>query len=74
MFGGKAVVVILDRDSEAPDRARYEYRLLATKKTSTLQKEVVEAGEQGFGFVRMTVADTAIGRAEVVAILRRKAP
>lgn len=50
MFGGKAVVVILDRDSEAPDRARYEYRLLATKKTSTLQKEVVEAGEQGVGF------------------------
>ena len=49
-----------------------EYRVLATKKASTLQKEVVEAGEQGFGFVGMTVAETAIGGAEVVAILRRK--
>jgi hypothetical protein len=73
MFGGKEVVVILERDGEAADRPRYEYRLLATKKTSTLQKELAEAGDQGFGFVGLTVANTAIGGTEVVAILRRKA-
>jgi hypothetical protein len=72
-FGGKEVVAILERDPNLSDKARYEYRLLATKKTSTLQKELAEAGEQGFGFVGLTVADTAIGDAEVVAILRRKA-
>jgi hypothetical protein len=51
---------------------RYEYRLLATKKTSTLQKELAEAGDLGFGFVGMTVAKTLVGGDEVVAILRRK--
>lgn len=70
-FGGKEVVAILEK---APDTTmvRYEYRLLATKKTSTMQKELGEAGEQGFGFVGMTVAKTLVGGDEVVAILRRK--
>jgi hypothetical protein len=73
MFGGKEVVVILERDPNSQDKTRYEYQLLASKKTSTLQKELGEAGEQGFGFVGLTVAETAIGGTEVVAILRRKA-
>lgn len=70
-FGGKEVVAILEK---APDAkiVRYEYRLLATKKTSTMQKELSEAGEQGFGFVGLTVAKTLVGGDEVVAILRRK--
>ncbi len=71
VFGGKEVVVILERNSDAPVKARYEYRLMATKKTSTLQKELSEAGEQGYDFVGLTVAETAIGGSEVVAILRR---
>jgi hypothetical protein len=70
-FGGKEVVVILERNSDAPAKDRYEYRLMATKKTSTLQKELSEAGEQGYDFVGLTVAETAIGGSEVVAILRR---
>jgi hypothetical protein len=71
MFGGKEVVVILERDRSSPSKARHEYRLMATKKTSTLQKELGEAGAEGFGFVGLTVAETAIGGSEVVAILRR---
>jgi hypothetical protein len=70
-FGGKEVVTILERDREAK-LPRYEYRLLATKKTSTMQKELLETGEQGFAFVGMTVADTAMGGSEVVTITRRK--
>lgn len=45
---------------------------MATKKTSTLQKELAEAGDAGYQFVGMTVADTLVGGNEVVAILRRK--
>jgi len=71
MFGGKEVVVILERNSDAPVKERFEYRLMATKKTSTLQKELSDAGAQGYDFVGLTVAETAIGGAEVVAILRR---
>jgi hypothetical protein len=71
MFGGKEVVVILERNGDAPAKERHEYLLMATKKTSTLQKELSEAGEQGYDFVGLTVAETAIGGSEVVAILRR---
>jgi hypothetical protein len=72
-FGGKEVVVILERDASAEEWPRYEYRLLATSKTSTLQKELSEAGNQGFSFVGLTVGQTAIGGTELVAIMRRKA-
>ena len=71
LFGGKEVVVILERGPE-PDTIRYEYRLLSTKKTATLQKELSVAGQQGFEFVGLTVAETAVGGTEVVAILRRQ--
>jgi hypothetical protein len=71
-FGGKEVVAILERDTGESLKGGFEYRLLATKKTSTLQKELAEAGEAGYEFVGMTVADTLIGGNEVVAILRRR--
>jgi len=71
-FGGKEVVVILERDTEAKS-SQWEYKLLATKKTSTMQKELNEAGSEGFTFVGVTVGDTLIGGREVVSILRRPA-
>jgi hypothetical protein len=70
-FGGKEVVVILEKDKEA-NLVRYEYRLLATSKTSTMQKELQEAGDAGFAFVGLTVASTALGGNEIVSILRKK--
>jgi hypothetical protein len=70
-FGGQEVICILEKALGAPI-VRYEYRLLASKKTSTLQKELLEAGEANFGFVGLTVAKTALAGEEVVAILRRK--
>jgi hypothetical protein len=73
MFGGKEVVVILERDREAPARDRWEYRLLATSKTSTMQKELSQAGGDGFEFVGLTVGSTAMGGSELVTITRRKA-
>lgn len=68
---GGEVMTILERDLEAPI-VRYEYKLLATKKTGTMQKELQEAGEAGFEFVGVTVAETTFGGDEVVTILRRK--
>ena len=72
-FGGKEVVAILERPRDVKAAQRFEYRLLATNKTSTMQKELQEAGEQGFEFVGLTVAKTLMGGDEVVSILRRKA-
>jgi hypothetical protein len=70
-FGGKEVVVILELDRSVKDRPRFEYKLLATKKTSTMQKELQLAGGDGFSFVGVTVGTTSFGGNEVVSILRR---
>lgn len=70
-FGGKEVVCIFERDPSAPNAGKYEYRLLATTKTSTMEKELKEAGDAGFVAIGMTVAKTLIGGKEVVAITRR---
>src|ERR1051325_3305091 len=73
-FGGDEVVVILEQDREAKGKVRYEYKLLATSKTSTMQKELQEAGDAGFKFVGVTVSKTAFGGKEVVSILRKEIP
>jgi hypothetical protein len=72
-FGGQEVVVILELDRDRKGPQRFEYRLLATSKTSTMQKELTEAGAQGLDFVGVTVGKTAMGGEEVVSILRRTA-
>ena len=71
LFGGKEVAAILERDSGGPAE-KWEYRLVATKRTSTLQKELQELGDQGFQALGMTVGQTAIGGAELVVITRRQ--
>lgn len=67
---GTEVTVILEKDLIEPGRA-YDYKLLATRKTSTLQKEMSEAGAEGYEFVVVTSGETAFGGTEVVAIMRR---
>jgi hypothetical protein len=72
-FGGDEVVVILERDKDAP-LPRFDYKLLATSKTSTLEKELAQAGAAGYAVVGMTVSKTALGGKEVVAITRKPRP
>ena len=69
-FGGDEVVCILERDMDA-DARHSRYRLLATTKTSTLEKEMAQAGLAGYDVLGMTVAKTAFGGKELVAIMRR---
>lgn len=69
-FGGQEVVVILERTVGKESKAIH-YKLLATSKTSTMQKELKEAGDEGFRVVGMTVAKSAFGGNEVIAILRK---
>ena len=69
-FGGQEVVCILERNKEEAAH-RYDYKLLATTKTSTLEKELREAGAAGYEVMGITVSKTAIGGKELVAITRR---
>ena len=67
---GTEVMVILERDNKVKPRL-WEYKLLATKKTSTMQKEVMEAAAEGYQFVGFSTGSTFFGGNEVVTIMRR---
>ena len=71
-FGGREVSVIMEQDTTNTSR-RFEYRLLATSKTSTMQQELQDEGKSGFRLVGMTVAETSFGGNELVSILQREA-
>lgn len=60
------VMVILERDVNKPARRNYDYKLLATSRTTTMQKELDEATADGYEFVAV------IRRAEVITFLRKK--
>jgi hypothetical protein len=71
-FGGREVVAILERDSQDAPSAGIEYRLLATSRTATMDKELAQAGKDGFELLGLTVAETAFGGKELVAVLSRR--
>jgi hypothetical protein len=67
---GTEVIVILERELDVKPKL-WEYKLLATKKTSTMQKELMEAAEAGYQFVGFSTGPTFFGGNEVVTIMRR---
>jgi len=69
-FGGKEVSVILERSAATGDKP-ITYKLLATSRTSTMQRELKEAGDAGFRLLGMTVGSTAMGGSELVCILKK---
>jgi len=71
-IGGDEVVTILEKDPMKTEIVKYEYKLYATKKTSTMEKELNEAGDAGYSFVGVTVGKTFVGGSEVVVITRKK--
>src|SRR5688572_32488517 len=48
-----------------------EYKLLATNKTSTMQKEMNEAADAGFRFAGVMGGETSFGGSEAVVIMTR---
>lgn len=70
-FGGPETVVVMSRNSGDAVGDGFEYRLLATSQTSTMQDELSAAGRDGFGYVGQTVFETRFGGEEVVVILER---
>jgi hypothetical protein len=71
MFGGKETVAIVEKGSGGTSAARWEYKLVATTKTSTLEKELKELADAGYQAIDLTVGKTAMGGSEIVVITRR---
>lgn len=55
LLGGVEIVTIMEKPSKVTKM--YEYKLLATSRTSTLQKEVTEAQAAGFVIIGMVSRD-----------------
>jgi hypothetical protein len=69
-FGGKETAAIVQKGGGSGDK--FEYKLLATSKTSTMEKEIKEAADAGYEAVGLTVGKTAMGGSELVVITRKK--
>jgi len=69
-FGGKEVVSIVERAGVTG--SQYVYRLVATSRTSTLQKELNDLARDGFSALGLTVGQTSFGGNELVVIARKK--
>lgn len=67
--GGNEVVVVMARADAST--ARFSYRLLATSRTSTMQRELQEAADAGYEYRGQTVFRSRVGGQEVVCILER---
>ena len=65
-FSGEEIVVVLERAPKAGQL--YEYKVLATTRTATLQAEVAEAVAEGFVIAGMA------SRGEHMVIMEREAP
>ena len=69
-FGGDEAIVIMEKDKDALF-VRYEYLLLSTSRTSTLQKELTDVGQQAFEAVGLSVGQTSFGGDEVLVVTRK---
>jgi len=65
-IGGIEIVMIMERPPKV--KREYAYKLLATSRTSTLQKEVTEAKEAGYIVVGM------VSRDEHMVVMERERP
>ena len=70
--GAKELAVVMELDSLKRDAPRSSYKLLATTRASTMQKELQEAGSQGYALLGLTAGKTGARGREVIAILRKE--
>ncbi len=64
ILGGAEIVMIMERPPKT--NKQYDYKLLATSLTSTMQKEVTEAKESGYVIVGM------VSRGEHIVVMERE--
>ncbi|HYB94735.1 MAG TPA: hypothetical protein VEC39_07165 [Vicinamibacterales bacterium] len=69
-FGGKEVVVLMQKGNGS---GTYRYHLLATNRTSTMEREMNAAAQDGYDYVGQTVFESVFGGEEVVSIVERGA-
>jgi hypothetical protein len=66
--GGQEIVVAMQKKPSGQSQP-VRYKLLATSRTGTMQKEIQQAANEGYEYVGQTVYQSAFGGKEVVVIL-----
>ena len=66
---GALISLVLAIPTHAAAQADRNYKVLATSKTSTMHKEMQQAGEAGFRFMAVMGGETAIGGKEVLVLM-----
>lgn len=69
--GGKEVGVIMELNSRQSAGPRTSYRLLAATRSTTMQKELMQMGAQGYALLGFAVGKTEAGGSEIIAILKK---
>jgi len=69
--GHTELICILEQDRNRGP-TKYKYLLLATRKTSTMQKELYESGIKGFEFLGISLHNGAATGSELVSILYKQ--
>jgi len=67
--GGSEIVVAVVKDDVPSAQGNRKYKLLATSRTSTMQRELQEAARDGYRYLEQTVFETAFGGNEVIVIM-----
>jgi hypothetical protein len=65
------LVAVVERYYGVDAGRPYEYLVLATSRTGTMQEELNDAARRGFAFVAQTVFESGFGGNEVVVIMER---
>src|SRR4051812_18714022 len=66
-----AVVTLLSFAGSAFAVDAFDYKVLATSKTSTMEKEMNDAAQQGYRFSYVMGGETALGGKEAVAVMTK---
>ena len=70
-FGGEELVAIMERRSAEELGHPYEYLVLATSRTGTMEREIREAARRGYVFFAQTSYSGGFAGREVVVVMER---
>lgn len=69
---GNEIIAVMTREAGQNSGRRFQYRLVATSKTSTAEKEMNQAAAEGFYYKASTVQSTTFGGAQTVFLMEKE--
>jgi len=74
LIGGEEVLIIMIKTTGAEQAARRRYKFLATSRTGTMERELQQAGDEGFEYRSITVYKKEVAVVRVLSASLRSSP